>query len=102
MKNPLKINHDNEPLNYSIFIHSFIHSGYFYSTSSSPLLFRGAPDTAPIPCRSFTPRHHMQLQVKDLPKVPTWRLEWDSNPRPFGRKGTNLPMSHHASQLFMK
>ena len=24
--------------------HSFIHSGYFYSTSSSPLLLRGAPD----------------------------------------------------------
>ena len=24
------------------FIHSFIHSGYFYSTSSSPLLLRGA------------------------------------------------------------
>jgi len=30
------------------FIHSFIHSGYFYSASSSsqPLLLRGAPDTA--------------------------------------------------------
>ena len=26
------------------FIHSFIHSGHFYSTSSSPLLPRGAPD----------------------------------------------------------
>ena len=24
----------------------FIYSGYFYSTSSSPLLLRGAPDTA--------------------------------------------------------
>src|SRR6218665_1513363 len=24
---------------------SFIHSGYFYSTSPSPLLLRGAPDT---------------------------------------------------------
>jgi len=24
--------------------HSFIHSGYFYSASSSPLLLRGAPD----------------------------------------------------------
>src|SRR6218665_3912624 len=26
------------------FIHSFIHSGHFYSASSSPLLLRGAPD----------------------------------------------------------
>ena len=26
----------------------FIHSGYFYSASSSPLLLRGAPDTARI------------------------------------------------------
>ena len=27
-----------------LFIHLFIHSGYFYSTSSSPLLLRGAPN----------------------------------------------------------
>src|SRR6218665_948092 len=27
-----------------ICIHSFVHSGYFYSASSSPLLLRGAPD----------------------------------------------------------
>src|SRR6218665_1660486 len=26
------------------FIHSFIHSGHFYSAPSSPLLLRGAPD----------------------------------------------------------
>jgi len=35
-----------------IFIHSFIHSGYFYSASSNPLLLRGAPDTARMLCRS--------------------------------------------------
>ena len=34
-----------------------------------------------------------------MPKVAAWRLEWDSNPRPFGRKATNLPMSHHAPRL---
>ena len=61
--------------------HSFIHSGYFYNVSSSPLLLRGAPDTARILCRSFTPKRHRQLCVKDLPKVPTWRIERDSNPR---------------------
>src|SRR6218665_1751254 len=74
----------------------FIRLGHFYSASSSPLLLRGAPGTARILCRSFTPKRHRQLQVKDLPKVPTWRLEQYSNPRPFGRKATNLPMSHHA------
>src|SRR6218665_916827 len=76
--------------------HSFIHSGYFYSASSSPLLLRGAPDTAWILCRSFTPKCHRQQRVKDLPKVSTWRLEQDSNKRPIGRKAMNLPMSHHA------
>src|SRR6218665_1922624 len=60
--------------------HSFIHSGYFYSTSSSPLLLRGAPDTARILCQSFTLKRHRKLRVKDLPKVPTWQLEWDLNP----------------------
>ena len=75
---------------------TFIHSGYFYSASSSALLHRGASDTARILCRSVTPKRHRQLRVKDLPKVPTWLLERDSNPRPSGRKATNLPMSHHA------
>jgi len=28
---------------FSVDFHSFIHSGYFYSASSSPLLFRGTP-----------------------------------------------------------
>src|SRR6218665_3651025 len=44
----------------------------------------------------FTLKRHRQLRGKDLPKVPTWRLERDSNPRPFGRKATYLPMSHQA------
>ena len=73
---------------------SLFHSGYFYSASSSPLQLRGAPDTVRILCRSFTPKRHRQLWVKDLPKVPT-RLERDSNLQPFGRKAPNLPMSRH-------
>src|SRR6218665_737242 len=85
------------------FIYSFIHSFYFYSTSSSPLLLRGAPDTARIVRRSFTPKRHRQLRVKNLQKVPTGWLEQDSNPQPFGRNATNLPMSHHTPQsLFVK
>src|SRR6218665_1210125 len=63
---------------------SFIHSDHFYSASSSPLNLRDAPDTAWILCRSFTLKRHRQFRVKDLPKVPTWRLKRESNPRPFG------------------
>src|SRR6218665_1541950 len=67
---------------------TFVHSGYFYSAFSSPPLLRGAPDTARILCQRFTTKRHRQLRVKDLSKVPMWWLEWDSNPRPFGRKPT--------------
>jgi len=78
-------------------IHSFIHLGYFYSASSSPLLLRGAPDTARTLCRSFMPKHHRQLQVKDLEKFRMWWLEWDWNRRPFGRKAPDVPMSNHTN-----
>ena len=78
-------------------IHSFrpFHSDHFYSASSSPLLFRNAPDTARILCRSFSPKRQRQLWVKDLPKVPAWRLELGSNPRPSGWKLSTQPMRHH-------
>jgi len=79
-----------------MFIYLLIYSGYFYSASLSPLLFRGAPNTARILCQSFTPNHHRQLQVKDLLRVPTWWLERDSKPWPFGQKASNLPMGHYA------
>jgi len=41
------------------FIHSFFHSEYFYSTSSSPLLLRGTPNysidtVSELRCRSAT------------------------------------------------
>ena len=61
---------------------SFIHSGHFHSAPSSPLLLRGAPDYSTDTVSEFHAEGHRQLQVKDLPKVPTWRLEWESNPRP--------------------
>ena len=76
-------------------INSFIHSRYLYSASSSLLLLRGVPDKALILGRSFMPKRHRQLRVKDLPKDPMLGLERDSNTRPFGWKATNLPMSHH-------
>jgi len=64
-----------------VFCH-FILSRYFYSTSSSPLLQK-------LPTRSRLQhwycvrvnmtKRYTQLWVKDLLKVPTWRLERDLN-----------------------
>src|SRR6218665_1549996 len=83
------------------FLHSlafFFHS-FMQAISIAPLQVHYYLDAARIMCRSFTSKRHRQLRVKDLPKVPTWRLERDSNPRPFGRKATNLPMSHQCPPL---
>src|SRR6218665_219604 len=63
---------------------TFIHSGHFYSAPSSPLLLRGVPDYSTDTVSEFHTEAHRQLLVKDLPKVPTWRLERESNPRPSG------------------
>src|SRR6218665_1668202 len=52
--------------------------------------------------RTFTPRlHRCNCNAEHCGRgtcsqVPTWRLERDSNPQPFGGKAMNLPMSHHA------
>src|SRR6218665_232753 len=56
---------------------SFIHPGHFYSAPKSPLLLRGAPDYCnnTDTVSEFHAEAHRQLQEKDLPKVPTWRLE---------------------------
>src|SRR6218665_2541106 len=48
-----------------------VHSGHFYSALSSPLLLRGAPDYSTDTISEFHAEAHRQLQVKDLPKVPT-------------------------------
>src|SRR6218665_268311 len=87
-------------INILLLIHSvhfkFIHS-FVKVTSILPLQVHyyseALPTTARILHRSFTPKRHRQLRVKDLPNVPTWRLERNSNPRPFGRKASNLLMS---------
>ena len=56
-----------------IIIHSFIQA-----ISIAPLQVHyyseALPTTALILCRSLTPKRHRQLRVKDLSKVPTWRL----------------------------
>src|SRR6218665_3908970 len=53
----------------------FIHSSHFYSAPSSPLLLRGAPDYSTDTVSEFHAEALRQLQVRYLPKVPTWRLE---------------------------
>src|SRR6218665_1714735 len=74
-----------DTVDHQILILSFIHSfGHFYSAPSSPLLLRGAPDHSTDTVSEFHAEAHRQLHVKDLPKVPTRRLERESNPRPFG------------------
>ena len=79
---------------------SFIHSGHFYSTPSSPLLLRGTPDYSTDTVSEFHTKAQRQLQAKNLPKVPTWRLERESNPRPSGWKSSSQPRRHHVPRLF--
>ena len=77
---------------------SFIHSCYFHSVSSSPLLLRGAPDTARI-LSEFHTKAPQATASEGLPLGPTRCLDRDSNLRPFRRKVPNLPMGHHAPPL---
>src|SRR6218665_325594 len=60
----------------SFFIHSFVQA-----ISIAPLQVHLCSETLPttavsarILCWSFTPKRHRQLQVNDLPTVPTWWL----------------------------
>ena len=41
-------------------------------------------------------RSYRQLRVMDLPKVPTWWLEVESNQRPSAPKTTTQPTTPHA------
>jgi|SRR6218665_3130244 len=77
------------------FIHSFIHSDHFCSAPSSQLLLRSAPDYSTDTASEFHAEAHRQLQVKEWPKVPTWRLERESNSRSSGRKSSSQPRCHH-------
>src|SRR6218665_1216185 len=42
-------------------LHSFIHSGHFYSSPSSPLLLRGAPDYSTDTVSEFHAGAHRQM-----------------------------------------
>ena len=82
----------------TIYVHSFIHS-FIQAMSIAHLQVHYYSEALPtqrgcILCRNFTPKRHRQLWVKDSPKIPTWRLERESNPWPFRRKASTLPMCH--------
>ena len=76
---------------------SFIHSGYFYSASSSPLVLRGTPDYGIGTVLEFTHRNATDNYKWNLPKVPIWLLEWDSSLQPSGCNALNLPRYHWAT-----
>ena len=84
-------------IRYCMFI-LFIYSGHFYSAPSSHLLLRGAPDYSTDTVSEFHAEAHRQLHVKDLSKVPMWRPERESNPRPSGWKSSSQPRRHHVPQ----
>src|SRR6218665_3526013 len=49
-------------------------------------------------CGSLPAEAQQATVSEDLPKVPTWRLERDSNPRPSGRKVSFLPMRNRVQR----
>ena len=61
-----------DPKQYSIVVILFIHSGH----SIAP--FQVHYYLEMLLCQCFMLKRHRQLRVKDLPKVPTCWLEWDS------------------------
>src|SRR5688572_3663471 len=67
-------------------------------SAPSRFLLRGAPDYSADTESEFHAEAHEQLRVKDLSRVPTRRLEVDSNPQPFGCKAPNIPLHHRAPQ----
>ena len=84
------------------FIHLSIHSFIQTITTIAPLQVHYYLEALPtqhgycdgISWHSFYSVRTFTLWVKNLPKVPTWRIERESNPRPFGRKALTLPMRH--------
>src|SRR6218665_1169027 len=79
-------------------IQSFIHS-FIYAISIGPLQVRYYSKALPTQhgyCAGVSGQSATGNRVKDLPKVPTWRLERDSNPLPTtirskGIDSTNAP-----------
>ena len=88
--------HLHHRLTHIFYSFSFIHSGYFYSASSSSLLLRGAPDYSIDTVSELTRRCDTGNYESQVPK---WQLEWDSSPLPSGCNAQNLPLSPHANTI---
>src|SRR5688572_30400146 len=67
-------------------------------SAPSRFLLRGAPGYSADTESEFHAEAHEQLRVKDLPRVPTRRLDVDSNPQPSGCKAPNISLHHRAPQ----
>src|SRR5688572_3165029 len=82
-------------------MHVYIHvcMSICYSAPSRFLL-RCAPAYSADTELEFHAEAHEQLRVKDLPRVPTRRLEVDSNPQPSGCKAPNIPLHHRAPHTY--
>src|ERR1043165_9013930 len=65
-------------------------------SAPSRFLLRGAHNYSADTESEFHAEAHEQLRAKDLPRVPTWRLEVDSNPQPSDCKASNIPLHKHA------
>src|SRR5678816_3424238 len=65
-------------------------------SAPSRFLLRGAPEYSADTESEFHAEAHEQLRVKDLPRVPTRRLEVDSIPQPSSCKAPNIPLHHRA------
>ena len=92
--------------NHAGLIHPFIYSFTLQDTSIATLQVHHYSETLPTTsftlCHSFTPKRFRQLRVKDLPKVPTWRQELNSNPRPWRREAPNIrTLSHPTPRLML-
>ena len=83
--------------------HSFVHSAISIAPLQVLYYSEGrTPDYSTDTVSEFHAEAHRQLQVKDLPKVPTRRLERESNPRPSGWNSLSQPRHHHVPYKFIK
>src|SRR5688572_21452902 len=83
-----------------LYFYVFIHFRYLYSALSRFLL-RAPPDYSAHTESEFHAEAHEQLRVKDLPRVPTRRLQVDSNPQPSDCKAPNIPLHHRAPLIYI-
>ena len=70
-------------------------------SAPSRVLLRGAADYSAYTEWECHAEAHEKLRVKDLLRVPTRRLEVDSNPQPSGCKAPNIPLHHRAPRRFV-